>query len=401
MLGLTFPYELTDPDNIPDNQDEVYFPVPRTHMPARKRYKLVQEALSNVTNIIRSNSSESDCTKCKNALAAAKPAALHAPGLVPNAMISLCKDFRFHANETCEEDFASNTFGAIWTQVLAYADVEGLDGQYICHSLSEKFCNAPTTSPLDTTKLFPKPKPADVQVPKASGERIKVLHLSDFHLDARYAVSSEANCSSSLCCRSDNYNDLSEQSPLLSASAYGSFLCDTPYDLGLAALQAVGPRLELARGNMMITSHGRSIRVILYRMIRHPRYPRRSPCIRRPAFTACSNIISLVLSLLHLEIMTPVLQTSILLITSLAVWGNSKAGITNTWLDCGAMKDGLVVRPLMKRALIMAVTLSRHTTDYASLPSTLVCCYQLIWELFTHSHRLVVSAQRAEFHQHH
>jgi hypothetical protein len=35
---------------------------------------------------------------------------------------------------------------------------------------------------------------------------------------------------------------------------------------------------------------------------------------QEPAFTACSNIISLVLSLLHLEIMTPVLQTSILLI---------------------------------------------------------------------------------------
>ncbi|KAJ5472716.1 hypothetical protein N7530_006717 [Penicillium desertorum] len=221
VLDLTFPYELTDPDNIPDNQDEVYFPVPRTHMPARKRYRLVQEALSNVTNIIKSNSSESDCTKCKNALAAAKPAALHAPGLVPNAMISLCKDFRFHPNETCEQDFASNTFGAIWTQVLAYADVEGLDGQYICHSLSKKYCSAPTTSPLDTAKLFPKPKPADVQVRKASGVRIKVLHLSDFHLDAR---------------------------PLLSASAYGSFLCDTPYDLGLAALQAAGPLTGTGKG---------------------------------------------------------------------------------------------------------------------------------------------------------
>lgn len=74
-FAVSLPYELTDPDNIPDNQDEVYFPVPRTHMPAKKRYKLVQEALSNVTNIIKSNSSENDCTKCKNTLAAA----LHAP----------------------------------------------------------------------------------------------------------------------------------------------------------------------------------------------------------------------------------------------------------------------------------------------------------------------------------
>ncbi|KAF9252888.1 hypothetical protein DTO013E5_3633 [Penicillium roqueforti] len=247
VLDLTFPYELTDPDNIPDNQDEVYFPMPRTHMSAKKRYRLFQEALSNVTNIIKS-SSEDNCTKCKNALAAAKPAALHAPTFVPNAMVSLCKAFAFHANETCEQDFATNTFGAIWTQVLAYADVEGLDGEYICHSLSSKFCSAPTTSPLDTTKLFPKPKPADAQVPKASGERVKVLHLSDFHLDARYAVSSEANCTSSLCCRSDNSNDLSEGSPLLSASSYGSFMCDTPYDLGLAALQAVGPLTGTGKG---------------------------------------------------------------------------------------------------------------------------------------------------------
>lgn len=246
-MDLTFPYELTDPENIPDNQDEVYFPVPPTHMPARKRYKLVQNAINNVTSVIKSTFTD-NCTKCKTALAAAKPAALHVPALVPDVMIHLCKTFGFHANETCEQNFAANTFGSVWTQVLAYADVEGLDGQYICHSLNHTYCAAPKTSPLDTSKLFPKPKPANVQVPKASGERVKVLHFSDFHLDARYSVSSEANCSSSLCCRSDNYNDLSEDEPLLPAPAYGYFLCDTPYDLGLAVLQAIGPLTGTGKG---------------------------------------------------------------------------------------------------------------------------------------------------------
>ncbi|KAK9850336.1 hypothetical protein MYU51_012249 [Penicillium brevicompactum] len=249
VLDLTFPYGLTDPDNIPNNHDEVYFPVPPTHMPTRKRYKLVQRVVNNVTSIIGTNSTD-HCTKCKRALAAAKPAALHAPALVPNAMVDLCKAFAFHSNETCEQDFATNAFGPIWTQVLAYADVEGLDGEYICHSLDKKYCAAPKTSPLDTSKLFPKPKPANANelIPKASGERVKVLHLSDFHLDARYAVSSEANCSSNLCCRSDNDNELSEDEPLLSAPAYGSFLCDTPYDLGLSALQAVGPLTGTGKG---------------------------------------------------------------------------------------------------------------------------------------------------------
>lgn len=248
VLDITFPLELTDPDNIPNNQDEVFLPVPPTHMPAKKRYKLVQEAVANVRDILKSNNSDTSCTRCKKALAAAKPAALHASYHVPNAMINLCKEFGFHDHEVCEQKFAMNTLGTVWTQVLAYADVEGLDGQYICHSLNSKYCSAPKTSPLDTTDLFPKPKPTDAQVPKASGERVKVLHLSDFHLDARYAVSSEANCTTKLCCRSDNYNDLSEDKPLLPAPAYGSFHCDTPYDLGLAALQAVGPLTGTGKG---------------------------------------------------------------------------------------------------------------------------------------------------------
>jgi hypothetical protein len=64
-------------------------------------------------------------------------------------------------------------------------------GHCSCHSDSR-----------DWTNSLLRPKPADVQVPKASGERIKVLHLSDFHLDARYAVSCfrKGHCS----CHSDS-----------------------------------------------------------------------------------------------------------------------------------------------------------------------------------------------------
>jgi hypothetical protein len=71
---------------------------------------------------------------------------------------------------------------------------------------------------------------------------VKVVHLSDFHLDARYSVGSEANCSSSLCCRSNNPNPSAKAGQvLLPAPYYGSFKCDSPYGLGLAALQSVGP----------------------------------------------------------------------------------------------------------------------------------------------------------------
>lgn len=179
-----------------------------------------------------------NCTICKNALVAAKPAALNVPSLVPEAMVDLCIKFKLHSNDTCEEDFTATTFGAIWTQILYFADVAGQDGNYICNSIGG-FCKAPNTAPLDTTKLFPKPKPKNTVVPKASGKRVKVLHLSDFHLDPRYDVGSESNCSTSFCCRSNSAK--SGQAVMQPAALYGSFKCDTPYDLGLAALQAVGP----------------------------------------------------------------------------------------------------------------------------------------------------------------
>ncbi|KAJ5887804.1 hypothetical protein N7495_007845 [Penicillium taxi] len=249
VLNITFPYELTNPDVIHEGKDAVYFPDPRENLHPDQQVALIDEIVANVTAIINSITPDDDpCSKCKQALAAAKPAALLTPTRVPDAMVSMCKSFEFKPGEGCEEKFAEKTFGAIWTQVLALADVEGSDGQYICHSILKEFCPQPETLPLDTTGLFPKPKPENTMVPKASGERVKVLHMSDFHLDARFMVNSEANCTAGMCCRRDSHNELSDD-VLIPASAYGAFKCDTPYDLALAALQAVGPLTGTGKGD--------------------------------------------------------------------------------------------------------------------------------------------------------
>jgi len=45
-------------------------------------------------------------------------------------------------------------------------------------------CPAPPTVTLDLTSWFAKPKPNPLPAPKKrSGNRLNVLHLSDFHLD--------------------------------------------------------------------------------------------------------------------------------------------------------------------------------------------------------------------------
>lgn len=250
VLDIIFPYELTSPEVIPENSDEVFFPIPKTKLRVHEKHTLIEDVVANVSAIIdsRHNQKESNCEKCKRVLTAAKPAALLAPQMVPGAMIDLCKSFAFRTNETCETTYAWNTLGPTWTQILAYADVAGVDGEFICNNIDANFCPSPHAQPLDTRDLFPKPKPTNITVPKATGKRVKVLHISDLHLDARFGVNSEANCSSGLCCRADNHNQYSPDAALIPASPYGSFRCDSPYDLALAALQAVGPLTGTGKG---------------------------------------------------------------------------------------------------------------------------------------------------------
>ena len=241
VLKFTFPYNLTNPKTIPTvDNDPVFFPTPKRRLSSAQQKRVIQDVLANVTKIISAGGSD-NCTICKDALVAAQPAAFLAPALVPDAMVGLCEATKFHSNATCEEDFAATNFGAIWTQVLYFADVAGLDGNYICNSIGS-FCPRPKTTPLNTKGLFPKPKPKHAKAPKPSGKRVKVAHLSDFHIDPRYFAGSEANCTTSLCCRANGLNaNIPAGQVSFPAPLYGAFKCDTPYDLGLAALQAVGP----------------------------------------------------------------------------------------------------------------------------------------------------------------
>lgn len=159
--------------------------------------------------------------------------------MVPDLLVQLCIATKFSSNTSCHESYDAENYGAIWTQVLALGNMSGSDGQYVCNQLSSSFCPRPYTIPSNTSAYFG-PKPSNVTVPKASGNRVKVIHMSDFHIDPRYDVGAEANCSSGLCCRSNNpkssSGNLEIPSPL-----YGAFKCDSPYFLLTSALESIGP----------------------------------------------------------------------------------------------------------------------------------------------------------------
>ncbi|KAF8553427.1 hypothetical protein OG21DRAFT_1523118 [Imleria badia] len=94
-----------------------------------------------------------------------------------------------------------------FTQVVALGDMGGYDGQ---------LCPLPPTLPLNLTEWFAKPKPKPLPPPKQpSGERLKVLHVSDIHIDFRYAIGYAANCSQYMCCRENAFNTASPDQVLL------------------------------------------------------------------------------------------------------------------------------------------------------------------------------------------
>ncbi|KAI7346729.1 sphingomyelin phosphodiesterase-like protein [Hortaea werneckii] len=227
VLNITFPRNLTNPDTIPDHDpDPVYFPQPVANLTRSEQGAVIDSALSEISEIINGSYIESNCSKCVASLQVAQNAAQLAPSLVPDAMVSLCTSSGLHSASTCNEDFDARTFGAIWTQVLALADV-------------------------DTTKLFPKPKPVNASRPKPSGERLKVLHMSDFHIDPRYKVGSEGNCTSGLCCRGNVENeDLSTGDISYPAPLYGYYQCDTPplaWTIYTGDLVSHDPQTQLSR----------------------------------------------------------------------------------------------------------------------------------------------------------
>ncbi|KAJ3988481.1 sphingomyelin phosphodiesterase [Lentinula detonsa] len=228
-----YPLELTNPDVIATINTKDPHPLP----PTASSSKLLQSAIAQVKSIANSTILNGTCAKCIASMEVAKFLALAAPEQGPTFAVELCNFFGF--SSTCNATYGPHALGGVVTQVVSNADIGGLDGQMLCQNFLS-LCPRPPTTPLNLTGWFAKPKPDPLPAPKTpSGERLKVLHLSDFHLDPRYSTGSEASCSSALCCRANNFNTTSPDTPVFPAPRFGTYSCDSPYALVLSALEAI------------------------------------------------------------------------------------------------------------------------------------------------------------------
>ncbi|KAH7883413.1 sphingomyelin phosphodiesterase [Phlebopus sp. FC_14] len=234
VTNSVFPANLTDPAYFPKNDTVDPHPLPLPSEPSQ----LLQQALQQIQSIATNPALTNDtCAQCQASLSVAKMLVLAAPEQGPLLAEAVCEYFNY--STTCYDEYSRLALGSVFTQVVALGDMGGYDGQLLCAN-ELKLCPVPHTVPLDMTNWFAKPKPNPLPPPKQpSGERLKVLHVSDIHIDPRYATGYEANCSQYMCCRENVWNNASPDQILLPAPRYGSFKCDTPISLMLAAMQAI------------------------------------------------------------------------------------------------------------------------------------------------------------------
>ena len=118
-------------------------------------------------------------------------------------------------------------------------DMQGQDGQTACAFIFG-LCSLPAPPELDLYSLFKgTKKPPPKELIPSDKDPLKVLHISDYHLDERYVVGSEASCGSGqVCCRVFPYTDTS--APInASAELFGNYLCDTPEPLATSVFRNV------------------------------------------------------------------------------------------------------------------------------------------------------------------
>ena len=122
----TYPLPLTNPLTIPISDTADPHPLPPKADASRLYREAYRQVLSIASNPIFGSST---CARCQAGLEAAKFLSLAAPEHGPTLAVALCE--HFHFSTLCQETFGELALGSVITQVVANADVGGLDGQVL------------------------------------------------------------------------------------------------------------------------------------------------------------------------------------------------------------------------------------------------------------------------------
>ncbi|CAG2104025.1 unnamed protein product [Medioppia subpectinata] len=95
----------------------------------------------------------------------------------------------------------------------------------------------PFTHNINWVLPLPKPKPFAPKV--GSDKQLKMVHLTDAHLDLWYTPGSNSTCSEPVCCRSTSPGDNSHRAGYWSQTKYS---CDCPLNFAQNSIQQIGDK---------------------------------------------------------------------------------------------------------------------------------------------------------------
>lgn len=140
--------------------------------------------------------------------------------------VSVCVGFDIQNQEVC-----TGVFDVFGPEVLAVLNVTEKSPKEICTLLQSEACDEDPNIPYPWTISMSKPRS---QLRKSEGHplqlgkpTLKVLQISDTHLDLDYVEGSNANCDEPLCCRKSS-SLKKTNGVVMPAGKWGTYNCDSP-----------------------------------------------------------------------------------------------------------------------------------------------------------------------------
>lgn len=134
----------------------------------------------------------------------------------------VCENFKLQTSDVCRSGLQ-----LLFPELIEIAKNVSMTTAEICYFMMDDYCDE-VKLPEWSIPIPPKtnvPKAQKNHFPKKGAPVLKVLHLSDVHLDPLYVEGTNAICPEPLCCR--------EQSGIANISAnaagkWGDYRCDIP-----------------------------------------------------------------------------------------------------------------------------------------------------------------------------
>jgi len=273
--GTWFPDDLNNPTKLPQSAPPAERVLPPPLHGKHKVSALVHDLFNIAYQLFRpQNASHGLCDLCRTGLSTLQTITHLDPEGVPAVLTALCRTFQLLGKkdvaDQCALTFSRDMYGGPIAQVMSYGNFSGRapDATLVCAAVPFHFCEYPseelsasflhdwfhgsTEAPQHVVDRWHQQQ-EHARASFDASHMLRVLHVSDLHVDGRYMVGSESNCTfgeTRYCCHSISANENYFHQPLtegvvprrnISAPAqyWGHYTCDAPWSLIGSAFEAI------------------------------------------------------------------------------------------------------------------------------------------------------------------